>query len=126
MGTPCLIDTNILIYHLKGELPEPDFLEKLGSDCFNMSVITKIEFLGWNRHTDEGYKVAHELVNLSKVHYLTDEIVDKTVDLKRKISIKLPDAVIAATCLVHNLILVTRNDNDFVKIPALSIINPFR
>jgi len=40
--------------------------------------------------------------------------------------IKLPDVIIAATALTHNLILLTRNIKDFKDIiPAAQLINPF-
>jgi toxin FitB len=38
---------------------------------------------------------------------------------------KLPDAIIAATALVHGCELVTRNVSDFAKIPGLSVFDPF-
>jgi predicted nucleic acid-binding protein len=37
----------------------------------------------------------------------------------------LGDSLIAATALVHNLILVTRNTDDFNWIANLSLLNPF-
>ncbi|MEK7257684.1 MAG: PIN domain-containing protein [Bacteroidota bacterium] len=40
-------------------------------------------------------------------------------------SIKLPDAIIAATALTHQLTLLTRNVSDFSKIPGLTVVNPF-
>jgi len=48
-----------------------------------------------------------------------------TIDLRRKYKIKLPDAVIAATALYYDLILVTRNEKDFEGIKGLEIYNPF-
>ena len=39
--------------------------------------------------------------------------------------IKLPDAIIAATALVHNLTLLTRNEKDFSKISNVEITNPW-
>jgi len=41
------------------------------------------------------------------------------------VKIKLPDAVIAATALVHGLELISRNESDFKKIPGLAVVNPF-
>jgi len=38
--------------------------------------------------------------------------------------IKLPDAIIAATALVHNLPLLTRNVADFQAITTLVVLNP--
>lgn len=56
---------------------------------------------------------------------LTDEIADIAIDLRRKSKIKIPDAVIAATCLHDSLILITRNTRDFQGVPGLEIYNPF-
>ncbi|MBK8704770.1 MAG: PIN domain-containing protein [Saprospiraceae bacterium] len=43
---------------------------------------------------------------------LTDDVVQK---LRKQYKIKLPDAIIAATALVYDLTLVTRNISDFQK-----------
>lgn len=50
---------------------------------------------------------------------------NQTILIRRQYKIKLPDAIIAATALVHNLILVTRNTSDFKNIPELQLINPW-
>lgn len=42
-----------------------------------------------------------------------------------KDEIPLPDAVIAATCIVRGMILVTRNEKDFRNISELQVLNPF-
>lgn len=39
---------------------------------------------------------------------------------------KLPDAVISATCLINEFTLITRNQDDFKKIIDVSVYNPFR
>ena len=41
-------------------------------------------------------------------------------------NIKLPDVVIAATAMHKNLILVTRNEDDFKDVERLEVYNPFR
>jgi len=38
---------------------------------------------------------------------------------------KLPDAIIAATALVYDLTLVTRNVADFKNIDRLKLVNPW-
>lgn len=57
MSTEYLVDTNILIYHTKGSKVTEDFIGRLLSEgAFNISILTKIEFLGWNKHTSEGFE----------------------------------------------------------------------
>lgn len=38
---------------------------------------------------------------------------------------KLPDAVVAATVLVHNLTLISRNTVDFRNIHGLTCLDPY-
>jgi len=127
MGEGFLIDTNILIYYLADAIPEEELptIEEILRKSFNVSIITKIEFLGWKGHTPEGFEKSKEFISFANVIPLTDEIGDVVIELRRQVSIKLPDAVIAATALVHNLTLVTRNVKDFERIEGLRIYNPF-
>ena len=122
-----LLDTNILIYHFADTIPKKEVnkIEEIFRTSFNISILTKIEFLGWEKHTEEGFEKAEEFIGFANVISITDEIVDLTIDIRRQSKIKLPDAVIAATALNNNLILVTRNDNDFKDIKGLEIYNPF-
>ena len=122
-----LIDSNILIYHFAGEISvqEQDKIKFIFKKSFNISIITKIEFLGWKRHTESGFKEAQEFLQESRVIYIDDEIASRTIELRKKHSIKLPDALIAATALAGGYILVTRNEYDFKNL-ELKIYNPFR
>ena len=100
MGKGFLIDTNILIYFFDGKIPEPSRLmvRSVFSSSFNISVISKIEFLGWQKYSDQQYHKAEQFISGANIFSLTDEIVGETVRIKRQKNIKLPDAVIAATC----------------------------
>ena len=120
-----LIDTNILIYHTKGSQITIDFLSNLiTQDSFNISILTKIEFLGWNKHTTQGFKKCNELLEPANIYPVGEEIANKAIELRRKKNIKLADAVIAATALLNNLKLATRNVADFKAIEGLELINP--
>jgi hypothetical protein len=115
-----LIDTSIIIYYLADTIPKSEInkVEEIFRTSFNTSIITKIEFLGWRGHTENGF---------ANVIPLTDEIADLAVSIRRKAKVKLPDAVIAATALHGNLTLITRNENDFKDIEEdLRIYNSFR
>ena len=120
-----LIDTNILIYHTNGSQITIDFLSNLiTQDSFNISILTKIEFLGWDKHTAEGFKKCKELLEPANIYPVGEEIANKAIELRRERNIKLADAVIAATALINNLKLATRNVADFKAIEELELINP--
>ena len=114
MGT-YLIDTNVIIDLFEGRLPQKSAIwvdNLILSGNATMSVINKIELLGFNSIP----KTQGNLINLIKmctVLSLTDGIVDETIGLKKIKKIKLPDAIIAASALVHKLEIISRNTNDF-------------
>ncbi|HTJ10828.1 MAG TPA: type II toxin-antitoxin system VapC family toxin [Dinghuibacter sp.] len=120
-----LLDTNIIIARFDESLPEKgkNFLDKIGSE---LSVITRIELLGWGSLTVETYIRMTDFVNDSIVYLLTESITRKAIDLRQTFKrLKTPDAIIAATAIEHGLALVTRNLDDFKQIPGLTIIKPF-
>ena len=51
---------------------------------------------------------------------------EKTIEIRSYTSIYLPDAVITASALSLDAILVTRNDKDFLHVTGLSVYNPFK
>lgn len=122
-----LVDTNILIYYFADAIPDSELnnVEQIFKKSFNISIITKIEFLGWNKHTSKGYEFAKNFIDFANLIPLTDEIANKSIKIRKESKIKLPDAVIAATAICNDLNLVTRNEKDFNKIEDLEIYNPF-
>jgi len=122
-----LVDTNILIHVLAGDLPAGAraSVERIISAGFSVSVITHIEFLGWRGHTPEGYEAARMLVECARQHLLTGPVADRGISLRRSCGISLADAVIAATAIESDSILVTRNVRDFRGIDELQVFNPF-
>ena len=55
-----VIDTNILIYHLAGVLTEQAEVNLAGAleSGSYISIITRIELLGWRKHSPESLKAA--------------------------------------------------------------------
>ncbi len=64
-------------------------------------------------------------VDIAKIYIVDNDIALKTIDIRVKYKIKVPDAVIAATAIHYDLTLITRNISDFKKISELEIIDPY-
>lgn len=127
MGTRYLLDTNTAIYFLNGQLTANGFifvLSAIKEDC-NISVISKMELLGWQAPNQNDELKIRNFVTDCIVYPLSDDVVEKTIELRKKLKIKLPDAIIAATAIVYSLTLISRNDKDFEKIIELNYLNPF-
>src|SRR3990172_3190668 len=121
-----LIDTNILNYHTAGDRESVDFLRKeIRMKSFHISILTKIEFLGWDKHTPEGLEKCRKLIDTALVHPVDEKVARQTIEIRRKGKVKLADALIAATALSYGLTLVTKNTSDFNHIEGLFLENPF-
>ncbi len=121
-----LIDSNAAIDYLGKKLPDTgmSFMNSIIDAIPKISVITKIEVLGFNT-PDEHYQILVNFMSDAHVLGLSDEIVDASIDLRKKYKTKLPDTIIAATALIHNLILISRNISDFKSIEGLQVIDPY-
>ena len=127
MGTRFLLDTNSVIYYLDNALPKSAmiFLDKTLDIEANISVISKIELLGWQIPTNVSIEPMRNFVNIATILPLNELVVQKAIDIRQVKKIKLPDAIIAATALVHNLELISRNKSDFSNIKGLTCFDPF-
>lgn len=127
MGTGYLIDTNIAIYYLEDYIPlqQIDFIEKIINEQGCVSVVTEIELLSWNPIDKQELVLVNLFVNTLKVMPLDTLTVRATVAIRQQFRLKLPDAIIAASALVNDLTLITRNEKDFSRIKNLKIYNPF-
>jgi len=123
MGEEFLIDTNVLIEYTGDLLPEKaySFISAIIDEQFTISVISKIEVLGHITASKE----LENFIGLAAVKGLTDDIINKTIELRKVYKTKLPDAIIAATALVNELTIITRNKKDFERIEELKVLNPY-
>ena len=66
-----------------------------------------------------------ETAEPEKILPVTAEISRQWGMLQTGRTLPVIDAYIAATALVHQLTVVTRNTKDFADIPGLDVVNPF-
>jgi len=120
-GNSALLDSNILIYLSKNELPFP-ILDQF--EALSISVISYMEVLGYRFNNSKEENFVKELVSMFNVRFVDQEIAENVIDIRKQYRIKLPDAIIAATANTDDLCLVTRNVEDFKNIDV-RILNPF-
>ncbi len=128
MGIKYLWDTNTVIYFLQKQFPpaaEKYIDQTLAHSQPAISAITEIELLCWKTANKKDLTVLQGFIDDTTVFELEKDIKLKTAEIRKKYKVKLPDAIIAATAVIHNLTLITRNTKDFKEVHALDVINPF-
>lgn len=104
-----LFDTNILIDYLNGIEQAKSELARYSDKA--ISLITKMEVLvGATPETENSIRgFLNEFSSLD----IDDQVSDLAVRIRKQHKIKLPDAIVWATALTHNRLLITRNTKDF-------------
>lgn len=124
-----LIDTDVLIDHLRGLVLARDFLLKLVSDeiALSVSAITVAEIEAGLRSGEQA--MVDALFASMKVFPVTTEIARTAGRYKAKFArsdgVLLPDALIAATALHHDCELCTLNRKHY-PMPDIQINVPYR
>ncbi|MCH7732220.1 MAG: type II toxin-antitoxin system VapC family toxin [Candidatus Marinimicrobia bacterium] len=126
-----LLDTDTIIYSLKGNKAVKNELQKHLHDPLKLSVITLMElYYG-------AYKSQKMESNIAKIKTIetsldilpiNQELVEVFGMLKSKLEkagkgLDDFDLIIASTALTHNLVLVTNNEKHFQRITGLEIEN---
>jgi predicted nucleic acid-binding protein len=112
-----LADTNIVIYILKGINVAEPYL----SYDFSLSDISIIELLGVKNIDKNILSNRQKFIDKVFNFPVNNAIKQRAILLKQTYVLKVPDAVIAATALIHNIPLITA-DKDFKKIQELNAI----
>jgi toxin FitB len=119
-----ILDTNILIY--SGESQYANLLLPYVTDSENtISAISKVETLGFSRITPSQITFFKNVFKIVISQSVTEQIIEKSIELRQQRKMSLGDAIIAATALDLDVILVTRNTSDFDWINGIQLENPF-
>lgn len=113
-----LVDTDMWIDHLAGEARLPGRRSRL-----SVSVITRTELLAGARDARHVAVVRRLLASITE-RVVDRQIAEEAGRVRAETGIPLPDALIAATALVHGLTLRTRNVRDFQRVPGLRLRAP--
>lgn len=126
MAERYLIDTSVVIKYLNGSFSVNSLnrLDGIIDQESRISFITEIELQVWNPTDPDDISVYQEFVTSSQIIGIDSNVIRETINIRKQYRIKLPDALIAATALVNDLVLVADNDKDFEKVSNLKYINP--
>ena len=86
-----------------------------------LSVISEMELLSFFGITPSEEERIRSLIQDCAVLFLTEDIKNKAIALRRAYKIKLPDAIIAATAIENKLKLITA-DKGFERIRELNLL----
>jgi predicted nucleic acid-binding protein len=100
-----------------------DFMAEVLDQTPTISVISEIEALSWINPDKSKEQIVKAFIQDATVLTLTPDVVAQCVSIRRSRKIKIPDAIMAATAIVHNRTLIT-SDSDFKNIAGLNVIHP--
>ena len=105
-----LVDTDIFVDHLRGAHEMRPARHRLF-----YSVITRAELFAGTSGSDVVVRVLSAFRELP----VDREVAERAGRIRRESGLRLPDALVAATALIHGLALVTRNRRDFDRVRGL-------
>ena len=108
-----VIDTNIFILRFNDRLAE--LLPRGEIIC---SIITEIELLSFSKLTSAEETLIRDTLAKLAIYGIDQDIKEEAIRLRRESGLKLPDAIIAATAIHHQAVLVT-NDAELQNVPGL-------
>jgi len=117
-----LLDSNILIYSCQANYI---YLKPLVIDTQNcVSSISKLEVLGFPRLLETEKQYFENVFKILSILPINEVVIDKAIELRQQLKMKSNDSIIAATALLHDMVVYTRNVEDFKNIAGLQVINP--
>lgn len=126
-----LLDTDILIYSLKGKSVVTEALRRHREDPMSISVVSLMELhygARKSQRVESNLAKVRAIAASFQVIPLTEECAETFGELRslleaRGIPLDDLDLAIAATALTRNIILVTNNEAHFGRIPGLRMRN---
>ena len=119
-----LLDTDVLIWYLRGNQNAYDLIHSIGE--FAISAVTYMELVQGMRNKDELRNLKKALKQWRvKTIYMDNEISALALFYVEEYflshSMQLADALIGATCATHGMTLYTANDKHYKAIKDLDI-----
>lgn len=117
-----VLDSNIVIYSAQ---PNYAYLRPLVSNPQNhVSYFTMLEVLGFHTLLPIDKLYFESVFSVLKLQEISKYVLEQAISLRQNRKMSAGDAIIAATAIVTDSILYTRNVSDFNWINGLHVFNP--
>ena len=118
-----LIDTDVIIWYMRGNTKALDEIEKHKN--FSISVVTYMELVQGMRNKDELISLRKALKSWNcKIIYITEEISSKAMFYVEQHylshAMQIADALIGATAVAYGIPLLTGNDKHYKVLKEIS------
>ena len=117
-GTAYLLDTNIVLYLLRGDKDIPSLIK--GSDIY-ISFITEMELLSFPKLSSSELTKIESLLKDVLILEFNAEIKRTAIKLRSKYNLGLPDSIVAASSLFLNIQLISA-DKSLSKIKEIDFV----
>ena|SRR3990167_1863909 len=119
-----LIDSDILIDHLRQKTSIVSSLSQISTDLnlFHLSTLSEMEI--WSGQSTKDLSIQKQITRLlSTFHKISPDskICQLAGELRRDLNLTPVDAIIAATAVVNNFILLTRNIKHYQSVKKIKI-----
>jgi len=116
-----LLDTNSIIALLNENAAVIDAIDS--ADNIFISIINELEFKSFSNLSLNDIKLFDAFVsnvNVLDLQASNINLINKTIEIRNAYKLKLPDAIIAASAIINNAVLVT-GDKGFKKVEELQL-----
>lgn len=117
-GTSVLLDTNIVLYFLGGDKTLIPLLE---NKQLIVSFINELELLSFKELKENEKLKIKQFLSECIIIDINQLIKERTLELRRKYSLKLPDCIVMATALYLNVPIISA-DKELSKVHESDIV----
>lgn len=117
------LDTNIIIYYLKGKKVVVDAIQELVASAadFYISAITLAELLSFPNLTKKEERNIFDFISFINVVPVNEQIAIEAANVSRREGLCLGDSIVLATALVSQSKLITCDKKHFQKVKSLEV-----
>jgi len=118
-----LLDTNAVVYCLEGVFP---LFERVSiEDELYISFISRIELYCGKVDENQEFMIRRFLNDLTEFD-ADSGIVERTIYVRKKYGLKIPDAIIVATAIEKDMVLITADKEILKKVNDIKLIDPLQ